>query len=475
MKTKYLIVSIATLYSFTFIGCNKQLNVFPTTQEVDGKVIVDLKSAQTTLNGVYYRFADGGVDNNNNPATQWVIVEESLPSELSGMLTYPYGGSFFASHTYNPVTNGVDGMWNYAYAIVNAANGFIKNMASVSNIQDDTKDEMIAEARFLRAFANSQLLFYYGQYQDINSTNGIILRNQFVTANNINLPRVSVKETYDSILSDLDDAINYLPNLNTQIYYANKWAAELLKAQVLINRNQSGDDAQVISLCNDIITNGPFSLDANEQNIFWNEGLSSNEVILGIQPFPNDTYKYNWYLYYNQDIASDSLVSWFNNDPRSQWVYQEEFNGFTGGNIPLITKYYPGNAANPSPIAISDVSYAFRLTEAYLLEAEVLVESGGSMDQAKTLLKTVMQHAGFTDFSQVDAASTPAELQLLIVMEEMKNFVAENGADWMALRRLPFSEIQQLVPTIQNQSQLILPIPQDEITRNSQMKQNPGY
>lgn len=475
MKTKYLIISIATLSSMAFMGCNKQLNVFPTTQEVDGKVIVDLKSAQTTLNGIYYRFADGGVDNNNNPSIQWCSGEETVPSELSGMLTYPYGGTPFASHTYNPTT-GEDGiLWNYAYNIVNAANGFLKNIAGVSNIQGDTKNEMIAEAKFLRAFGNSQLLFYYGQYQDINSPYGIILRDAFVTPGNINLPRVSVQETYDSILSDLDNAINYLPNLNTQIYYANKWAAELLKAQVLINRNQSGDDAQVISLCNEIITNGPFSLDANEQNIFLNEGLSSNEVILGIQPYPNDTYKYNWYLYYNQDIASDSLVSWFQNDPRNQWVYQEEFNGYTGANIPLITKYYPGNAANPTPVAISNVGYAFRLTEAYLLESEALVESGGSMNEAKTLLEAVMQHAGFTDFSQVNAASTPAQLQLLIVMEEMKNFVAENGADWMALRRLPFAEIQTLVPTIQNQSQLILPIPQDEITRNNQIKQNPGY
>lgn len=474
MKTKYLIISIATLFGLAFAGCNKQLNVSPTTQEVDGKVIVDAKSAQTTLNGVYYRFADGGVDYNSNPSILWCSVNETLPSELSGMLTYPYGGTVFASHTYNP-TSGVDGMWNYGYDIVNAANGFIKNIAPVTTIAEDMKNEMIADAKFLRAFANSQLLFYYGQYQEINSPYGIILRNDFVTSNDINLPRASVKETYDSIISDLDDAINYLPNLNTRIYYANKWAAELLKAQVLINRAQSGDNAEVISLCNDIITNGPFSLDANEKNIFLNEGLSSNEVILGIQPYPNDTYKYNWYLYYNQDIGSDSLVSWFQNDPRNQWVYQMEFNGYTGGNIPLITKYYPGNAANPSPAAISNVGYAFRLTEAYLLEAEALVESGGSMDEAKTLLKTVLQHAGFTDFSDVGAANTANDLQLLIIKEEMKNFVAENGADWMAVRRLPFSELQALIPTIQNQSQLILPIPQDEITRNNQIKQNPGY
>jgi len=91
------------------------------------------------------------------------------------------------------------------------------------------------------------------------------------------------------------------------------------------------------------------------------------------------------------------------------------------------------------------------------------------------LLKTVMGHAGFTDLSSVDAATTAAQLQLLIVQEEMKNFVGEAGQDWFALRRLPFSTVQCLLPTIIDKSLLLLPVPDAEIISNDKIKQNPNY
>jgi aminopeptidase N len=67
-------------------SCNKELNVYPTTSEVDGNVIVDTKSASTVLNGVYYRFANAGVDNNSVPTILWLKVNEIFPSELANTL-----------------------------------------------------------------------------------------------------------------------------------------------------------------------------------------------------------------------------------------------------------------------------------------------------------------------------------------------------------------------------------------------------
>src|SRR3569833_3187103 len=83
------ILSVLTV-SFLW-SCKKELNVYPTTQEVDGNVIVDAKSASTVLNGVYYRFANGGTDNNTVPSVKWTDVNEILPSELCGSLTNSSG------------------------------------------------------------------------------------------------------------------------------------------------------------------------------------------------------------------------------------------------------------------------------------------------------------------------------------------------------------------------------------------------
>jgi hypothetical protein len=474
MKYKNIQILTLLVIACLFEACNKELNVYPTTSEVDGNVIVDTKSASTVLNGVYYRFADAGADNNGVPSVEWTDVNEDLPSELSGMLTNSSGDDGTLSFTLDSKSGEPGQEWNYGYNLVNAANGFLKNVDPVTSIPAATKKQMEAEAYFLRAFGDEQLLLYFGQYSDPTSKYGIILRDQFVNINNINLPRSTVAATYTSILADLNTAIAGLPSLNSEIYYTNSWTAKLLEAQVLINRGASGDYAQVIALTNDIITNGPFTLEANLKDIFWTKGFSSSEVMLGVQPYPNETYKYQDNQYYLQYPASDTLISFLQNDPRNQWVY-ETGNSAYFGPLPELTKYYSGNPINIAQTTLSEYCYAFRLTEAYLLEAEAITESGGNLATAKTLLETVESHAGITNFSDITAANTAAELQLLVVKEEMKNFVAENGQDWFALRRLPFATIQTIQPAIKSQSVLIFPIPNTEITTNGQAIQNPGY
>jgi hypothetical protein len=97
------------------------------------------------------------------------------------------------------------------------------------------------------------------------------------------------------------------------------------------------------------------------------------------------------------------------------------------------------------------------------------------MTSAKTLLTTVMSHAGAgaDELAAVNEAATPDSLQLEIVKENMRNFACENGVDWLALRRLPLATQQQFNPLITNVEQLIFPIPKAEI--NSNVFQNPGY
>ncbi|MDB4925984.1 RagB/SusD family nutrient uptake outer membrane protein [Mucilaginibacter sp.] len=472
MKNKNIKLTLALFAVCLTAACKKELNVYPTTSEVDGNVIVDAKSASTVLNGVYYRFANGGVDNNSIPSVLWTNVNEIFPSELSGALTNSSGNDGNYSFTFTALsTGGVTNKWNYGYALVNAANGFLKNVAPVTTIPAATKTQMIAEAKFLRAFANEELLLYYGQYYDVNSKYGIILRDEFVDATNINLPRSGVSAAYTSILADLDAAIAGLPALNTQIYYANVSAAKLLKARVLINRGSSGDYAQVVSLTNDVITNGGFTLEANLKDIFWTKGFASKEVILGVQPFSTETYKFRQNQYYNQYPVSASFITLLANDPRNQWVYQPYT--LRGTVIGQLTKYYSGSPSVVVQTPLSEHCYAFRLTEAYLLEAEAITLSNGDLSKAKPLLTTVMGHAGLTDYSAVNNATTAAALQVLIVQEEMKNFVAENGADWFALRRLPFATLKTMQPYITTINQLILPIPNSEITANGQIFPNP--
>jgi hypothetical protein len=129
-----------------------------------------------------------------------------------------------------------------------------------------------------------------------------------------------------------------------------------------------------------------------------------------------------------------------------------------------------------TPTPVSETYYAMRLSEVYLLKAEAIVRSGGSLTDAKTAVKEVMSHAGVTDFSAVDNASTPEDLLLQIYYETVKSLVAEDGQEWMALLRLDFETVKQIKPTITTQAQYIIPIPHSEFVYNPAIgDQNPGY
>ncbi|WEK21630.1 MAG: RagB/SusD family nutrient uptake outer membrane protein [Candidatus Pedobacter colombiensis] len=474
MKLSYKKWLMLVLPACIFMSCKKELNVFPSDRQVDGNVIIDAKSAGTVLNGVYYRFANSSTDNNGVPSLRWIDVFETVPSELSGLLVNNNTDGL-NDFTVNRNSPAAAGKWGYAYNLVNAANGFLKNIEPVTTIADNTKKQLQAEARFLRAFGNADLLFHYGQYRDINSKYGIIIRDKFVNSDNINLPRSNVKDSYDGIIADLDVAIAGLPLRNTKLSYANVWVAKLLKARVLMNRGIGTDYATVISLTDDIIKSSNFKLEGSTKDIFLTLGASSQEVMMIGQPFPNDTYKYMQYQYYNQYMATPKLAKMMENDPRAAWTFKPIVK--RGATVNTFTKYYSGSPTTISFTPLSVNAYAFRLTEAYLLQAEALALSGGDLALAKGRLKEVMGHAGLTDFATVDGTSSAAAFQVLVVKETMKNFVAENGLDWLALRRLPFATIQSadFRPEIKSETSLILPVPSTELNTNNIADQNPGY
>lgn len=466
-----LYIMILGAVAFSNSSCRKQLNALPDQAKVEGNVIVDQRSAQVALNGAYYRFA-GVADNYTTglPSTQWSRVHETYSSSMAGNIVYyqgPYmgGENEFTSESYE-----VESVWRANYDLINAANGVIKELEPLdaSKINETSKSQILAEARFLRAYGHYGLLRYFGEFFDVNSKYGVMLHKEPVTVSNIAQPRSTVQESYDFILEDVDDAIAHIKDGNPN-YYASKWAAEALKMRILMNRGASGDYAEVISLANDIINNGPYELESNPKDIFKTKGLASKEVILATKAYANQPSELEVYYYRGgfQYYATDSLVSYLQNDPRMDWVITEDHNNPFQDYTSAFSKYI-----GPQ----SEAKYAFRLTEIYLLKAEAIVRSGGNMNDAKDIIKDIMSHAGVSDFSSIDNAATSDQLLIEIFKEISRSLVAEDGQDWFALLRLPFATVKQIKPTIKEKFQYILPIPKSEHDKNPAIgEQNPGY
>ncbi len=471
---RYIGLFILTAAVFTQYSCKKQLDALPNDALVEGNTITNQQSANIALNGVYYRFA-----NASSVQTNW-LEEEINGGILTGFLD---DGINTDADAQNDLGNtAMNDQWGTYYTLVNAANGVIQGVEPLNSsiFSNNRKAQILAEAKFMRAYAHFKLLLWFGQWWNINSNYGVILRNNFITSTNIPQARANVKDTYNFILNDVNTAIDSAADNNGNIY-VNKWSAMALKMRVLLSRGQGDDYTQCISIANSIINNGPFKLEANLQDIFYSKGLSSAEVMLGVQPQPSQgAYYYNTsgnYVvrntYYVATGALDSLLA---NDPRQAWIVGD--TAAYGKGFYFIKYVQPALATTQ----LSEVAYAFRLSEVYLMEAEALARSGGSLATAKGLLETVMSHAGVTDFTAVDAANTSDALLKQIYYEYVKNFIGEDGQCYWALLRFPLTAssglttVTKLRPTITSMDQYILPIPHDEFTSNPLIgNQNPGY
>ena len=458
------------MFLLTAAACNKELGKLPENARVEGNTILDQRTSEIALNGVYYRFAN--VDAGAN-TTKW-RDNEVIPGMCAGYLGSGYGADPAEENAYSN-SNFVSSPWMACYTLVNAANGVITGVTALPDnaFTGNRKKEILAEARFLRAYGHYRLLTLYGEWYDRSSAYGALLRTEFVTLGNIPKQRSTVQESYDLILEDInyavDNAAASRPN-----YYANKWVAMALKLRILMSY---GDYAAAATLADNIIKSGPYQLEPNVKDIFYVKGLTSKEVMLGIPPQQNQaSYFYNlssqyypgastWYA------ARQRLKDLLQNDPRQSWLI-----GDAGTNSPgayYFLKYIPQGA---KATTLSETAYAFRLTEVYLLGAEALLRSGGSAAAAKALVKEVMQHAGVTNFSAIDNAATTNELLLQVYYEIARSLVGEDGQEWQALLRLPFATVQQLKPEIKDKLQYILPVPRTEFQQNPLFgDQNKGY
>ncbi|WP_436484575.1 RagB/SusD family nutrient uptake outer membrane protein [Chitinophaga sp. ARDCPP14] len=460
----------------TFLSCNKQLSEPPANARVEGTAITDQKTAQTALNGVYYRFANVTSDN----ITLW--REHHIPGGmLSGLLAYGFGK--LAEEKNDNVGAGyIPAVWTESYLLINAANAVIDGVNAVPDkaFTDTRKNEILAESRFMRAYGHFTLLIYFAEWFKTDSRFGVLIRDKFSTLSNIPKARSSVAESYSFILEDLDFAIANAP-ADHPSYYVTKWAAMALKMRVLLCHGQQADYIAAATLGNDIIQNSTYTLENNLKDLFYVKGLTSKEVILGVKPQPNQEafYYIQSRAYYPVQsslfTATQQLKDLLENDPRGSWMIgpKTPYQAYSP-NTYYFLKYiaYGSNTSQ-----LSETSYAIRLSEVYLLQAEAIIRSaGGNLQTAKTLIKTVMAKGGVTDFTAVDNANTAADLLLQNYYEVARNLTGEDGIEWRALMRLPFDEVKLLKPTITSTQQFYFPIPLDEFNTNPLIgDQNPGY
>ena len=142
------------------------------------------------------------------------------------------GGSGYSNGILSPGVNYT--LWNYTY--VRDINFFIESIKEALDnnvISQATYDEYLGEAKFIRAYYYFSNVRYYGGVPIVTET----LDKYYGTeeeAEKLYPKRSTEKETWDFVLSELDEAIALLPDSRSDKYRANKWAAYGLKSRVAL-------------------------------------------------------------------------------------------------------------------------------------------------------------------------------------------------------------------------------------------------
>lgn len=409
--------------------------------------------------------------------------------------------------------------WLKSYQGIAAANQAIAGAENVS-VAEDIKNPVTAQAYFIRAFYYFHLVRQYGAvpYIDAPITDAEAAGN---------ISRTPAAEVYAGIISDLEYAKTWLPNTQPTRAIPAKSAASAYLALVHLTM---GNYQQAFNEAKEVIDNkGTYNLDLdpNFQNLFNANVIdASKEPIFALDynnfEAPNNAYDQiapmtgirgddrnsggGW------SVAVPKLAvyeTWPAGDYRRAVSMDEEASiGGTvvdytqfdisghqhAANQPYIAKYtrFPGAFARGNARATSNNYSMMRYAEVLLIAAEAAVELGDNAS-ATMYINEVRARARMGGETQTGAGRTvtvppsavPADITGTVtvndVLEERRFELAFEGKRWYDIARRQIGDevfsasgLEGAKPDF-SATDYLLPLPGDELERNPNLTQNPGY
>jgi len=216
--------NIKYLILFMILGltaCDDFLDRAPGVNLDEDKVFTNFLNAQRFQADIY-----SGLTSRFNALGSYQPVPLSSASDESESNAGYHGTKGFNMGNYN----GLDANIYFYYSAIRKANLFLKNSERIPFPDAKTKDQMLGEVYFLRAFYFNEILKRFGGMPIMTPT------EMFVPGDDLMRPRDTYRDCFAFIMGDLKNAIDLMPvTLTTNEYgRATKGAAMALKARVLL-------------------------------------------------------------------------------------------------------------------------------------------------------------------------------------------------------------------------------------------------
>jgi len=402
--------------------------------------------------------------------------------------------------------------WLKSYQGIAAANQAIAG-AELVEVSADLKNPVTAQAYFIRAFYYFHLVRQYGgvPYIDAPITDAEAAGS---------ISRTPASEVYANIISDLEYAKNWLPNTQSSRAIPAKSAASSYLALVYLTM---GEYQKAYDEAKEVIDNkGTYdlALESDFQALFDATQIdASKEPIFALDynnvEAPNNAYDQiapmtgirgddrnsggGW------SVAVPTLAvyeTWPAGDYRRAVSLDEEapingniepYTNFTvsghqhAANQPYIAKYtrFPGAFARGNARATSHNYSMIRYAEVLLIAAEAAVEIGKNGDAVTYINEVRARARAGGSWNNTAPSAVPADITGTVtvadVLEERRFELAFECKRWydIARRRMggdvfSASGLEGAKPNF-TEDDYLLPLPADEIERNPNISQNPGY
>ena len=434
MKKLRNIILITIL--FAGFSCEDLVTEEPVNIITDDVVINDEASAETALFGAYNSLQSGNMYHNQTIGDAGVLSDELIHSG-----SFPTVAEMDRNQVI-PTNVTIQNMWSAYYNGIYKTNVILERIEGIT-IGADKSKQFIGEAKFLRALFHFDVMRYWGDAPLATSSDLATLKV---------IDRTPSAEIYTFLISELTESAALLAGVNHgNKNRANEWAAKALLARVQLYK---GDKTAAGSLANDVITNGPYTLETVYDDIFAG---NSDETILEVFSSVNDqngiAFQFRKNGRYEYAPAAALIAAYEGGDARFSMI-----------DDPATDK--PEAAKYLDVATGTDKSIILRLSEMYLIRAEANIGNASADNDVNEM----RSRAGLGDLTNVTIDD--------ILQERFVEFTFE-GHRWFDLVRTGKADAVMSVinPSTWTPTAVLLPIPQREIQQNPTLvgKQNPGY
>lgn len=481
-KTNHIIAS-AIMVLFIISGCKKFIEVdFPETSNNANVVYNTDAQAIGVLTGIYAKM---GANVLSNPVLLAMPVYTGLSSDE--LTLFDKNNTALLPYYTNSLSSQIPvGFWTDIYSVVFVCNSALEGLNSSTGLTPAVKQQLLGEAKFMRAFCYFYLVNLYGDVP-------LVLTTDYKQSTL--LARTSKDQVYQQIISDLKDAQDLLSEkyLNGSLtaysgtpekVRPTKWAATALLARAyLYTQKWSDAEAQATSVINNSTT---FSLDTLNGVFLKN----SKEAIWQLQPVRNGVYSNTlegviFKLPSTGPTSSSYPVYLSNNLLNSFELNDQRKSKWTDSVVVSISGvatafYYPFKyKIGQVNTAVAEYSMVLRLAEQYLIRAEARAQQN-NLPNAIADLDVIRKRAGLPLIANINPGISQSALLDKILHERQVELFTEWGHRWLDIKRTGKVDAVMGVVTPQKggtweTTGQLYAIPSTELQKNPNLTQNPGY